>query len=442
MKKRHSILFHIMIVFYICTYIVLAASDISAQSFRIVATVDETPISNVDLEGRVNLFVLSANLEPSVENKQSVAPQALNSLIDDAIRQEEARRIGFEIKEEELDAGLKQIARQNNLSFENFRTVFSKHFGAWESLEKQIKTQIGWQSVVNRRLRPQVTISEDDIDQQIDDIQNNSGKIEYNIAEIRLNKDANETNEQQIALAQTIYKELAKGASFNALAQQFSEGLESIRGGMVGWVKSETLDPVVADVLGTLSKGDVSKPITTDSGTVILRLNSQRIIEPPEAIMREASSDNGETVEEYRLFQVFVPLPSDSNIDSKRNIALSIAEKAKSCDDMKILSDIYNTPQSGDLGFIKVEDMPDDIRSVVLRLGTNTASNPINKEDGFSIIMICGKRLGKASRSKTADMQAIRNMIANQLGSERLNKLQSQYFQDLKNNAFIDISKI
>ena len=64
-----------------------------------------------------------------------------------------------------------------------------------------------------------------------------------------------------------------EGESFSELAQQHSDSTSAIYGGRIGIVTLDRLHPEVASVVAGLEPGDLSPPIETEDGLILLRCN-------------------------------------------------------------------------------------------------------------------------------------------------------------------------
>ena len=82
-----------------------------------------------------------------------------------------------------------------------------------------------------------------------------------------------EDSEKALKQAQKVLAEIQKGASFDSLAQLYSED-ESTKdfGGDIGWVQTELLPQPIRDSLATMKIGDIKGPILTDYGYHIVKL--------------------------------------------------------------------------------------------------------------------------------------------------------------------------
>jgi peptidyl-prolyl cis-trans isomerase SurA len=80
---------------------------------RIVAVVDTHPITRSAVEERARPLLAVAKTDAE---KAQVRREVLIELIQDSLIQKETRRLGLEVRDEEVDAALAEIARQNQLT--------------------------------------------------------------------------------------------------------------------------------------------------------------------------------------------------------------------------------------------------------------------------------------------------------------------------------------
>lgn len=248
------------------------------QSFGIAATVNKDAISEADLGERMKLILISAGLQNTAENRDKARAQALNSLIEEQLKIQEADRQGLSVTPEEVGTGFEAIAQQNNLDAESFSKMMAQQGLPKSTLLNQIKSQISWSKVIGKVLRPQIEVSENDINAKLERIKSNMGKTEYQVSEIFLpvNSGDEETKTQQ--LATKLIEEIKKGARFSVVAAQFSKAASAENGGSMGWVQEGDLPKELDVVIKSLSVGQISPPIRGLSGFYIMALQDKRLI--------------------------------------------------------------------------------------------------------------------------------------------------------------------
>jgi peptidyl-prolyl cis-trans isomerase SurA len=385
----------------------------------IAAVVNEDIITTNDVDARVTLAIHGANMKPDAETLKGLKKQALDALIDEQIRLQEAQRLGVQPKPEEIDESFGKMAAQSGMSPEAFKKALSTKSGIYESLRRQLETQLAWGSVIKRKVRPQVNVTEEDITNYIAEKEKNPAKVEYQIAEIFLrNTDDNKV------LASQLIKELRTGKQrFSVVARQFSQGLEASKGGLLGWIPENTLEPALDQAVKNTPMGQISDPITSSRGIHIILVRERKDI----LATQQAS-------QRLKLKQVVVPLPKEVNAKIMQQAASQAQffhQEAKDCAAMDALIKKINHPMSRDLGSVRLGDMPPPVVRLIKDLPDNKATEPVRAADGLAIFMICG-------REEDADKQ-VRDDVANAIGTERLGRLQARYYRDLRSAAYVDI---
>jgi len=89
------------------------------------------------------------------------------------------------------------------------------------------------------------------------------------------------------ATMESIRKELAAGKPFEDLAKAYSDSITARGGGKVEWTARKPLHPIAANVVFSLSEGQVSEPVETESGIHLFRLDGIRRAVAPAALRVE-----------------------------------------------------------------------------------------------------------------------------------------------------------
>ena len=267
----------------VCVYTAVTHSisvkPVEAATQEIVAVVNDDAISDSDLNKRLRLIMASSGLPNTKEIRQKLTQQVLSGLINEQLMLQEAVKFNIEIKEEEIDAGVAQIAQQNKLKVGQFTAMLKKSGIDISTMRQQVKAQVAWGKVVKARLRSRITISERDIDDALERIKSKIGTTEYLAAEIFLPIEDPKKEGQVRKLANDLVYEIKSGkASFFKLAQQFSQAAGSMNGGDKGWVNEAQFSEDLLKALKSVKKNQVSKPVKTLDGYHILFLRDKRTL--------------------------------------------------------------------------------------------------------------------------------------------------------------------
>ena len=244
--------------------------------FRPAAVVNDDIISVLDLAMRLQLAIIAAGVEDTQDLRRRLTPQVLNSLIDERLQLQEAKRLDIQVTDLQIAAALEQIAGQNNMTEGQFLTMLRNRGVIPTTLIDQIRAQIAWQGIIQRRVRPNVVIPPEEVEEVVSRLSARRGAIERRVAEIFVPVESTAKEAEAQADAVRLFEELRRGANFAGLARQFSQSGTAILGGDLGWVRDGELEEELNTVLAQMGPGEVSVPIRTLSGFHILFLREMR----------------------------------------------------------------------------------------------------------------------------------------------------------------------
>lgn len=244
--------------------------------FRPAAVVNDDVISVLDLAMRLQLAIIAAGVQDSQDVRSRLMPQVLNSLIDERLQMQEANRLDIAVTDEQVAGALEQIAEQNNMTEGQFLTMLRNRGVIPTTLIDQIRAQIAWQSVIQRRVLPNVVIAPEEVEEVISRLASRRGSIERRVSEIFIPVESTAKEGEAQADANRLFEELRRGANFAGLARQFSQSGTAVLGGDLGWVRDGELDEELNKVLAQMGPGEVSVPVRTLSGLHILFLRDMR----------------------------------------------------------------------------------------------------------------------------------------------------------------------
>lgn len=141
-----------------------------------VATVNGTPISDVQVDQRLRLFQLEGN--------KTGRKGALDQLIDEAIQMAEAKRLGITVSNAQVDEAFLQIARNLKLSQDRLTEVLRQGGVGAATLEDRLRAAIAWNAVTEQAVVPQVTVSDLELDQQAASKLADFQKFDYILKEV------------------------------------------------------------------------------------------------------------------------------------------------------------------------------------------------------------------------------------------------------------------
>jgi len=367
---------------------------------------------------------MSSGLPATPDAQQRLLPQVLRLLIDEKLQGQEATRAGIAIPAQDVDRALASIAGQNKMSTQQLFTMLKSTGVPQSALENQVRAQLGWRQLIQRRFVSQVEVSDTQIDEVVERLKANQGKPQYLVASIFLAVDQDAGEAQVKALADRLVSEIRRGAPFPAVARQFSQAAGAQGGGDMGWVLAGQLEPALDQVLGTMEKAQVSDPIRTLGGYNILLLRDKRTI--------NANPAGGVKV---RLNQIVVPVPPTAPRNRVETVVSQMRNDFSSvsgCEAFQAKAKELGVTANTDLGDVLLSRLPDVMRQVVSALPDGQVSSPLRVPGGVAVMMVC-------SRQDAGGDGVDRDQIRAGLAEQKIDMMQRRLLRDLRGNAYIDI---
>lgn len=391
---------------------------------RIIAVVNEDAVSLFDLRERIKMVIFSSNMQDSPKMRERLEPQVLRALIDEKLQKQAAKRYNIKVDRKEVDKALRMIEKQNGLPPGGLKIRLEEAGVRMSTLVDQIETTIAWSKLVNRRMTRNIVIGDNQIDEALARIKANLNKPSHLVSQIFLAFDGPDNAAKTLADANQLVTQIRNGAAFTSLARQFSQDAAARTGGDLGWVQQGELDQELDRALIDMRPGQISEPIRTSSGYHILLLRKRRTNQKPRA---------DDTV--VSLKQVFLPIEAGATPEeaaNQRNLATTIAETLSGCDDLERAGKELGSTLSGDLGKLKIGELPSELRALVTGLAVGRASKPLPTEGGLRILMVCDR---KEVKSKIPSRDQIRRNLIRRQADRKARR----YLRELHQTAFLDI---
>jgi peptidyl-prolyl cis-trans isomerase SurA len=380
---------------------------LAQDTARAAAVVNDQVISLWDLDMRVRLSLLLSGLPRTPEVYGRLQRQVLRTLVNEQLRVQEAERLDVSVEEQQLRAAVEQIAQRNRLSQDQFFALLQKENIEPSTVVDQIRADLLWQAVIRRRFLSTIQISEEEIDGMVARIKDSEGRPEMRLSEIFLAVDNPSQRGEVLRTAERLMQQLRNKASFPALARQFSDA-----------VTASQLPEELAEVAQRLRPGEMAGPVETFGGYYILLLRNQRQITAGEV--------------RVQLKQILFAVPSGASradLEQAAQRATEVRGQIQDCAAVDALAKEIGSPGSGDLGTVKLGDLPDGLRQLVGGLPIGQPSQPVQVSGGISLITVCQREGGEIDREQ------IRDRLLNQ----RLSRVSRRYLRDLVRAANLDI---
>ena len=259
--------------FFFTTIFLLFYSEfaLSSTKIEILYKVSDEIITTNDLENEKKfLLFLNSNLKKlSSERIENISK---NSILNRKIKEIELRNY-FELYNGKSDRGKKAVdnfilnAKINkDILIKKLKNINLKY----DYLENSFFIDNLWREYIYNRFKSQVKINFDDLKKKI---KNQSKEVEeLNLSEILFDTKSNISFDE---LTNQIYSEIDK-YGFEAAASLYSISDSKNFGGNLGWIKSNQISKIV--YLEIKKTKDITRPIKTKNGYLIIKINEKRKI--------------------------------------------------------------------------------------------------------------------------------------------------------------------
>jgi peptidyl-prolyl cis-trans isomerase SurA len=259
-----------IIVIVILFFTNLIFSSVAVEN-KILVKINNEIITSLDIDKESSyLMALNPNIEKL--NSKEILTIAKNSLIREKIKQEEILKYIDEIKVEKeyLDRFIKSTYSQLGIKTEDeFIDYINKYDIDIKMVKKKISIEAIWNQVIFSKFSNEIKLDKNELKKRILEIKNKKNK-KYLLSEILFNIDVKSDFENKYkAITDSISK-----IGFENTAGTYSISDSSKIGGKIGWINENSLNDKVKKNLSDLKVGELSKPIITPSGFLILKINN------------------------------------------------------------------------------------------------------------------------------------------------------------------------
>ena len=256
-------------IIFIFFFLVFNQQNLHSLENKIILKIDNEIITSLDIENEIKYLIA---LNPSIKNldKEKIYSIGRNSLIREKIKKNEILKYMNELK---IDQKFLDILIKNRYSKLNIET--KKKFIDYlkinqvniSTIEDKISIEAIWNQLIYKKFSTKLKINKDDLKNKIKKTNNIKNKS-YLLSEIYF-KISDKTNLKKK------YDEISSiilDSGFESAALTYSISDSSGIGGKLGWIKEDSLNKVIKENLSKLELNDITEPIFTPNGYLILKI--------------------------------------------------------------------------------------------------------------------------------------------------------------------------
>jgi len=362
----------------------------------IAAIVNGTAVTcyQVDRDKQLLIQQLRESGQGTLPSDRLLSERALETRITLLLQKQEAAKLGITVKQEEIDNAMADVESRNNIPAGQLAEILEAQGINVEEYRETLSERLLTGKVVNAAVRSKLNISEESMREYYRKFLKDPKPVrQVQLAQIFIALPSTPTPEQFTTVsrkAESIYKRLISGVSFDELSALESDAPDAKQGGAMGWFFPGGIAPQFNEIF-TLPVGGIAKPARSAGGFHILKVTGERMHEPA----------TGESHDEIHARHILLSLPDSADEATRAKIryrAATIArEMEKSSDEefatrAKDVSQGPSAEKGGDLGWFGQGQMVPEFEKAAFALEPGETSGVVESTFGLHIIHVIAKR--------------------------------------------------
>ncbi|MYH69957.1 MAG: molecular chaperone SurA [Gammaproteobacteria bacterium] len=396
---------------------------------RIVAVIND------DVIMRSELAVKIRGVTTQMEEQNIPLPpldilqkQVLDRLIMTKLQIQMAQNTGIRVDDETLNRTISNIARENELSLNQFREILEQDGYGYENFRREIRDEILISRLQQRQVDNRVIVTDREIDNYLSN-QEHQGEtdIEFHIAHILIAIPEGASSRQVTRARETAEQalsELQGGADFANMAATYSDGQQALDGGDLGWRKAGQVPTLFADFISDMEVGGLSGLIKSPSGYHIIKLLDKR-------------SSEQVVVTQTKVRHILVRPDELTTVDDARRRLQQLRMRIEGGDDFAELAkahsvDTMSAADGGDLGWVNPGDLVPEFENMMDSLEPGAVSEPFPSQFGFHILQVLDRR----EHDSTEDIKRARAREA--IRRRKLEEARTDWLRQMRDEAYVE----
>ncbi len=396
---------------------------------RVVAIVDNDVVMQSQLDARLREVQQTIGKRGgALPPEQVLSQQVLERLIIENIQLQIGDRSGIRITDEELNQAMGTIAQRNGMSLEQFRDALASDGLSYADARDQVRREMIISRVRQRRVAERIQVT----DQEVQNfLASDLGKMqlseEFRLANILIPvSEGASSSEIQAAdrQAQELYQQLQQGADFAQLAVSRSASENALEGGEMGWRKAAQLPPPFDSMIRQLNPGEVTEPVRTPGGFIILKLIEKR---------------GGETQvrDEVHVRHILIKPSEIRSEEETRRLVERLHQRIVAGEDFAELAKSFSEDpgsalNGGDLNWIDPEALVPEFREVMNNTASGELSKPFKSPYGWHVLQVMGRRATDSS------VQFREQQAANLLRNRKYDEELQTWLRQIRDEAYVE----
>ncbi len=395
---------------------------------RIAVIVNDDVITLRELDNRVRDYAIQLRINTANPlDLAALKKQVLERMIQNKIQLQQAARLGITIDDVSLNRMLTALADSNKLTLDQLRSRIESEGMDFARFRKQSREDLIIKQLQQRLVADKVTVTDQEIKQFVTTNSDSQNNQRYRINHILI-ATPQTAKPEDISRAQKkaarIYQSLQSGQDFNKVAINESNGRNALQGGDLGWRAANELPESFVQILSTMKKGEISKPIRSASGFHLLQLVD--------------STTGDQTVEQNHARHILIRTSAELDDDGARELLSKLKTEILDGTDFGKLAQEYSQDpgskdNNGDLGWADPGMFVATFEDVITSLKPGEISEPFKSQFGWHLVQLLERRRHQQT-SSTLEAQA-----RDQIRKRKIDEELRLWLRRIRDEAFVDI---
>ena len=425
---------------FLCMFLIAGAAhpqtrELSSSGValdRVVAIVNEGIVLQSQLDTQ------SALISERLRDQGGQAPpadvirqQVLERLVLQEIQVQRASRLGVQVSDEMLNEALRDVAKRNNIPFEEMPIALERQGIDYASYREEMRREIMLSMLRQRDVYPRIYVSPRELDQALERAEGQAGtNTEYDVSHILLSLPEAATADEMTKvedLARDIHRRAVTGEDFGQLALTYSKAQSALERGKLGWRRMNQLPQFIGDLVANMKPGDVSDPVRTPTGFHLVRLDETR------------GGDSGPVMVEQVHARHILMRPNEVQDDATtRQRLAALRDRILAGEDFGALASVTSedpgsASRGGDLGWTSPGTFDPEFENALSKLQQDEISEPFRSQFGWHIVQLLGKR----THDQSDELR--RQQVLTALRESKVDEETELWLRRLRDEAYVEI---
>lgn len=400
----------------------------------IVALVNSEPITNTQVQKRVERVLREAGPEAQRIPREQINRQVLDQIISERAQLQLAKEQGVRVDAMAIDQAEEVVARQNQVGLSELRRRVTEAGISRDEFRNNLRDQLLLTRLRERELEGRVKVSDDEIDQFLREQRAaaSSAAPDINLAQVLITVPEKATA-AQVADAQKRAEDIARraraGEDFSQLATQLSDAPDAKgTGGVLGLRAADRYPPLFVEATQSTPVGGIVGPVRSGAGFHVLKVIAKQNSASPEATVTQTQvrhilmrPDARRTPEQIVALMA----------DFKRRIQAGAADFAALARENS--QDTVSAREGGELGWSTPGLFVPEFEEAMSRLQPGQISDPVVTRFGIHLIQVEGRR--EAQLNPAELREAARNMLRDR----KMEDAYEAWAQEVRQRAYVEM---